>query len=118
MNGPELPAGSFQLVFDRGCFHVFDEAKDQQKFAANVAKALSPGGLWLSILGSTEGPAREMGPPRRSARDIVNALESSLEIVELRNVEFSALPFAKPPRAWYCLARKRDVPAQPSSKLT
>jgi hypothetical protein len=25
---------------------------------------LEPGGLWLSLIGSTEGPPREIGPPR------------------------------------------------------
>jgi SAM-dependent methyltransferase len=117
LNGPELPAGSFQLVFDRGCFHVFDEAKDQQKFAERVANALAPGGIWLSLLGSTEGPAREMGPPRRSARDIVNAIEPSLELVSLRSTEFTALPFDQAPRAWYVLSRKRDTPAQASTRM-
>jgi SAM-dependent methyltransferase len=118
LKGPELPAGSFQLVFDRGVLHVFDAAEDQQLFAERVSKALGPGGLWLSILGSTEGPAREMGPPRRNAREIVAAIEPALEILELRAVEFGALPFEKAPKAWLCLARKRDVAAQPSSKLS
>src|SRR5262245_51957848 len=62
--------GPFQLVFDRGCFHVFDEAADQAKFAAHVASVLAPDGAWLSLIGSTEGPARDIGPPRRSARDV------------------------------------------------
>jgi SAM-dependent methyltransferase len=117
LNGPALPNEHFQLAFDRGCFHVFDEAKDQQKFAANIAKALAPGGLWLSLIGSTEGPAREMGPPRRNAREILSAIEPVLELIELKAVEFTALPFDQAPKAWYALARKRDVPAQPSSRI-
>ena len=117
LNGPELSAESFALVFDRGCFHVFDEAAEQQKFAARVAASLAPGGLWLSLLGSTEGPAREMGPPRRSARDIAAAIEPVLELVELRGIEFAGIPTEQAPKAWFALSRKRDVPAQPSSKI-
>src|SRR6266571_3451841 len=60
------PDGPFQFVFDRGCFHVFDEPDERQQFAAQVAAALAPGGLWLSLIGSTEGPAR--GSVRRAAR--------------------------------------------------
>ena len=52
------PDGPFQFVFDRGCFHVFDEPDERQQFAAQVAAALAPGGLWLSLIGSSEGPAR------------------------------------------------------------
>jgi len=118
LNGPELAQGSYDFVFDRGCFHVFDEAQDRTKFAERVAKLLAPGGLWLSLLGSTEGPAREMGPPRRSARDIVEAIEPTLEVINLRAIEFAGLPFEAPPKAWHCLARRRDVPAQPSSRFT
>lgn len=113
----ELPQGSFQLVFDRGCFHVFDDAKDQLSFATRVGKVLASGGYWLSLIGSTEGPAREMGPPRRSAREVLQALEPGLELVELRAMAFDGPPGAPAPKAWFCLSRRRDVPAQPSSRF-
>ncbi|MCA9655102.1 MAG: class I SAM-dependent methyltransferase [Myxococcales bacterium] len=111
----ELPPGAFDLVFDRGVFHVFDEAADRLRFAERVATVLEPGGRWLSLAGSTEGPAREHGPPRRSARDLVMAVEPHLELVDLRSVAFAArLP--SPARAWLMLARRREVAAQPSTK--
>lgn len=112
----ELPEGGFQLVFDRGCFHVFDDAKDQLSFAARAAQVLANGGHWLSLIGSTEGPAREMGPPRRTAREVLQAIEPALELVQLRSMVFDGPPGAPPPKAWCCLSRKRDVPAQPSSR--
>lgn len=108
-------AGPFDFAFDRGCFHVFDEPEERARFVRRVADVLRPDGLWLSLIGSTEGPAREHGPPRRSARDIVSALEPALEVVSLRATEFDAgLPTAA--RAWVCLARRRTVPAQPSTR--
>jgi SAM-dependent methyltransferase len=97
------PGGPFQFVFDRGCFHVFDETDDRQGFAAQVVAALAPGGLWLSIIGSTEGPPREVGPPRRSAREVTLAIEPVLEIVELRSAEFRG----HGAKAWFCLSRRR-----------
>ena len=97
--------GPFQFVFDRGCFHVFDEPGERARFAAQVATALAPEGLWLSLIGSAEGPPREVGPPRRSAREVVQSIEPALEIVELRSAEFHR----HGAKAWFCLARKRPL---------
>ena len=109
------PAGGpFDFVFDRGCFHVFDGKAERTRFAENVAAQLVEHGLWLSLIGSTEGAARDQGPPRRSARDVMNAIEPSLEIVELRATEFTACD--EHLRAWLCLSRKRAVAAQPSTR--
>lgn len=110
----EAVQGPFDFVFDRGAFHVFDEAEERARFAARVASLLRPDGLWLSVIGSTEGPAREQGPPRRSALDIVTAIEPVLEIVSLRSSEFHGDDRA--PRAWACLSRRRTMPAQPSTR--
>lgn len=104
--------GPFQFVFDRGCFHVFDETEERERFAAHVAAVLMPGGLWLSLIGSTEGPPREVGPPRRSAREVVRAIEAALEIIELRSAEFRS----HDAKAWFCLSRQRITPAQPSTR--
>jgi SAM-dependent methyltransferase len=109
------PPGRFDLVFDRGVLHVFDEAQDRARFAQLVAAALAPGGHWLSLAGSTEGPARDHGPPRRTARDLAEAVEPHLELTLLRSITFTAdLP--EPPRAWLMLARRRAEPAQPSTR--
>src|SRR5579875_729776 len=95
--------GPFQFVFDRGCSHVFDEPGERQRFAGHVAAALAPGGLWLSIIGSTEGSPREFGPPRRSAHEVTLAIEPALEIVELRSADFAG----HGAKAWFCLSRHR-----------
>lgn len=108
------PGAPFDFVFDRGCFHIFDAPAQRAQFAARVASLLAPGGQWLSLIGSTEGPARTSGPPRRTARDILDAIEPSLEIVELRAVYFEA-HLEAPPQAWLCRSRKRALPAQPST---
>ncbi len=57
--------------------------------------------------------AREDGPPRRTAREIIAAVEPSLELIELRRIAFQ-VPSAPP--AWFALARRREVPAQPSTR--
>jgi hypothetical protein len=109
--------GSFQFVFDRGCFHVFSEREQQVAFASRVASLLGPDGVWLSLIGSTEGPAREMGPPRRSALEIVSAVEPYLGLASLRAIQFAPIPGeTAAPRAWLCLWRRRVKPAQPSTR--
>jgi SAM-dependent methyltransferase len=106
--------GPFQLVFDRGCFHVFDDAKERAKVAAQVAAVLAPDGVWVSLIGSTEGPPREVGPPRRSLREVADAIEPHLEIVSVRADVFRDAP--EPAMAWICTSRRRAVPAQASSR--
>ena len=106
--------GPFEFVFDRGCFHSFDDESERARFAQNVAVELAEHGLWLSLIGSTEGAARDEGPPRRSARDVMNAIEPSLEIVQLRSTDFTVCDERL--KAWLCLSRRRSIPAQPSTR--
>jgi SAM-dependent methyltransferase len=108
------PGGPFHFVFDRGCFHIFEEDHERARFAQNVSALLVDGGVWLSLLGSTEGPPRDAGPPRRTAREIINAIEPSLEILQFRSGDFEL--YGEQLKAWLCLARKRTIPPQPSSR--
>jgi methyl halide transferase len=109
------PGGPFQFIFDRGCFHVFDEADVRTRFAARVAELLVPGGQWLSLIGSTEGPPRDVGPPRRSAREVMDAIEPALELLSLQSTEFD-VEFEMRPMAWLCLSHRRNIAAQPSTQ--
>jgi SAM-dependent methyltransferase len=112
----ELEGGPFDFVFDRGVLHVFDEAATRAQFATQVGRVLVTGGHWLCLAGSTEGPARDEGPPRRSARDLVEAVEPVLEVVELRGTTFDTTLDGSGIRAWQLLARARELPAQPSTR--
>lgn len=106
--------GTFDLVFDRGCFHSFDRAEDRSRYAEHVGRVLSEEGRWVSVIGSTEGPERDSGPPRRTIRDIADAVEPFLKILELRSTHLDAeLPTT--PVAWLLVAGRRAVPAQPST---
>lgn len=102
----ELPPGPFDLVTDRGFFHIFAQPEDRAQLAKKVADRLRDGGIWLSVLGSTEGPPRKAGPPRRSAGEITAAVEPFLEVLELRGVDLD--PIDHPGvRAWVLQARRR-----------
>ena len=95
----------FAFAFDRGCFHTLDSASERQTFAMQVNRHLGEKGLWLSVIGNADDECIE-GPPKRTARDIVGAVEPYFEILSLVSSQFEThLP--APPRAWACLMRKR-----------
>jgi SAM-dependent methyltransferase len=102
----KVPGVPFGFVFDRGCLHSFDSHEERKQLAENVDWHLEKDGLWLSLIGSTDGPPREVGPPQRSARDIVIAVEPYFEILSLDSSHFDA-DGPEPPRNWVCLMRKR-----------
>jgi methyl halide transferase len=103
----QIEGAPFGFAFDRGCFHVFDSDEDRTKFAEQVHRHLEDGGLWLSLIVNAD-EERVEGPPRRTARDIVSAVEPYFEILSLASTHFETkLP--EPPRAWICLMRKRQA---------
>lgn len=96
----------FGFAFDRGCFHSLKSDVERTIFAENVAAHLEKDGLWLSLIGNADENRHGPGPPQRTARDIVNAVEPSFEILSLVSGNFrSNRP--NPPKAWVCLMRKR-----------
>ena len=96
----------FGFAFDRGCFHTVDSPQERQSFAEQINRHLGENGLWLSLIGSADEQRLSEGPPKRTARDIVSAVEPYFEILSLVSSHFEAhLP--APPRAWVCLMRKR-----------
>jgi SAM-dependent methyltransferase len=102
----KVEGGPFGFVFDRGCFHSLNSDEERQGFAENVADHLKKDGLWLSLVGNADEPRHGPGPPRRTARDIVNSVEPYFEILSLLSSCFGSNR-PDPPRAWVCLMRKR-----------
>jgi methyl halide transferase len=103
-----VEGASFGFAFDRGCFHTVDSDEDRTTFAKQVHRHLGDGGLWLSVIGNADDELADEGPPRRTAREIVKAVEPYFEILSLVSSHFETkLP--EPPRAWVCLMRKRPV---------
>ena len=99
-----IPAGSVELVFDRGCFHSV-AAEARRPFADRVAEALAPEGYWLTLCGNADAPERT-GPPQLSAADIVTAVEPAFEIRHLKRIYFNDAT-GRTHLAWSCLMRKR-----------
>jgi SAM-dependent methyltransferase len=102
----QVPGAPFEFVYDRGCWHSFDGAEERSCFASRVGNLLAPEGMWHSLIGSTDGPPRDTGPPRRSAAEIALAVEPHFEILELRSTLFDQENHNQA-RAWVLVARRR-----------
>jgi SAM-dependent methyltransferase len=96
----------FGFAFDRGCFHALESDQERKSFAENVNRHLQRDGLWLSLIGNADEQRNTPGPPQRSARDIINAVEPYFEILSLVSGHFGSNR-PDPPRAWVCLMWKR-----------
>ncbi|MEW6521515.1 MAG: class I SAM-dependent methyltransferase [Thermodesulfobacteriota bacterium] len=101
-----VAGGPFAFLFDRGCFHSFDSAGDRRRFAEKAASLLRQEGLWLSLVGNRDEIRESSGPPRRSALDIISAVEPFFEIQLLKSNFFDTNRDSAH-RNWVCLMKKR-----------
>jgi SAM-dependent methyltransferase len=102
----QVEGSPFGFAFDRGCFHTMASASERKTLAKQVNRHLAENGLWLSLIGNADEQRLGEGPPQRSAKDIVNAVEPHFEILSLVSGYFGSNR-PDPPRAWVCLMRKR-----------
>lgn len=102
----QIIAPDFDFIFDRGCFHSFDEADDRAQFACNVSRHLKKEGLWFSILGNSDDEPRDTGPPMRTATQIVQAVEPYFEIQSIIAGRFDSTR-ERPAKCWLCTFKKR-----------
>jgi len=83
-----------------------DGAEGRSRFASRVGELLAPEGMWHSLIGSTDGPPRDTGPPRLSATEIAAAAEPHFEILELRSTMLDREDHGDI-RAWVLVAKRR-----------
>ncbi len=101
-----LEPDGFDFLFDRGCFHAMDGPETRRRFADRCHGLLTGSGLWLSLIGNSDDTSRE-GPPRLSAGEIVEAVESRFEILGLQPVIMTDAR-GRTPLFWQCLGRRRQ----------
>jgi SAM-dependent methyltransferase len=101
-----IPGSPFDFVFDRGYFHSYRSSISRKAVARAMAKNLNKGGLWLTLVGSCDSPPREGGPPMRSAKNIIDAVESFFEVLLLKTSKFGS-DSKEPANIWVCLLKKR-----------
>jgi SAM-dependent methyltransferase len=99
---------TFDLIFDRGCFHGFETIANRKKFAMKIRKLLKDGGVWVSLIGSSENVMDNAGPPQWKIMDIVKAVDKHLQIKEIKQCSLKNRNGMLSP-AWIVISSKRIV---------
>jgi SAM-dependent methyltransferase len=95
--------GAFQLVFDRGCFHVLAPGA-RLGYAATLARLVEPGGFFFLKCFSDEQPG-EVGPYKFTPGEIEVLFRSSFEVLSIERTVYHGT-FEPPPRALFCSLRR------------
>ncbi|MEI7751485.1 MAG: class I SAM-dependent methyltransferase [Candidatus Omnitrophota bacterium] len=95
--------GPFDIIFDRGIFHVFP-AEKRAAYVQNVEGLLRKGGyLFLKCFSDKESPGE--GPYRISEEEIHRSFTPALEILNIRAGFFKGVRQPNP-HALFCVLRK------------
>ncbi|MAS92548.1 MAG: SAM-dependent methyltransferase [Verrucomicrobiales bacterium] len=98
-----LPPEKFDLVTDRGCYHVIPPIQ-RTKYVNSVRRILKRGGFLFLKCFSTNEPPRP-GPFRFSKQEISNAFGSDFQLIEIKDTVFHG---SRPvhPKAVFAVFRK------------
>lgn len=95
---------TFDLVFDRGCFHVFPRDK-RRDYVPAVSRLINPGGyLMLKCFSHLE--TRPEGPYRIPPSEIEELFSTDFEILALQHTTFIGQNLKPPPKALFCVLRR------------
>lgn len=108
----ETPGAAFEFLFDRGCLHAVQNAEERIQFAERAACSPADDGLWLTLIGSADGPPRKIGPPQLTGVEVLTAVELSFEVLQLSISHFDS-DSPNPPQIRVCLMKKRNLVHEP-----
>lgn len=104
----QLPDDSFDFIFDRGIFHLFDES-DRKQFVNQIKRILNDDGLYFLKCMSLEEPefADSNAPYRFSKQQIIDTFSADFEIEKIKPSIFEASNLDYNPRAWFAVMQKK-----------
>ncbi len=86
-----LPAdvGTYDLVFDKGCWHTFFEDGRRKQYVEQIAGLLPDGGIWINSTGSADTSDSPDDPgaetyPRWKLDEIVRLVDGRFEVLQFR----------------------------------
>ena len=97
----------FDIVFDRGCYHVFPDEK-RVEYVPAVGRLLRPGG-WLFLKCFSYKEKRSEGPYRIAPDEIRVNFEELFKVVSIDETVFQGKQRRPLPRALFCVMRRRRV---------
>ena len=108
---PDLGAGGFDFVFDRGVYHHL-RSVDLWGFLKTLDRVTRAGTLYLTLAGNANEcrPPGVEGPPQVHAHDLCKELAPLFDLVQLREFRFDGVVIeGKPvtPLAWSALLRRK-----------
>ena len=95
--------GPFDLIFDRGCFHVLPPER-QQDYIATVAGLLKPGGFFFLKCFSQLQPGTQ-GPNRFTPTQIQSIFSSGLQVRSVSETVYQGT-LDPLPRALFCVMQR------------
>ena len=108
----ELPdlGGPFPLVFDRGVYHCA-RRQGAKPLCEAIARQSAAGGWYFTLAGNAQEPHDpNLGPPRLTAKEIVDDFSPWFDLVELREGRFDPVLIEGQlvqPLAWSALWRRK-----------
>ena len=103
----KLPEKEFDFIFDRGCFHLFDESQ-RKDYVAQIERILDNDGvLFLKCMSIEEkelpdGP----GPHLLSKQEILDVFSSDFDMKSIKASVFHGT-LDHPPKAWFAVMTKK-----------
>lgn len=104
-----LPDSSFDFIFDRGIFHLFDES-DRTEFVNQIKRILNDDGIYFLKCMSIEEEefSGDNAPHRLSKQQIIDIFEDDFDIEKIRPSIFEASNLDYNPKAWFTVMRKKS----------
>ena len=104
----KLADKEFDYIFDRGCFHIFED--EQRKLCIKqFSRTLSDDGiLFVKCMSVDEQDLSEdEGPHLFSKQEIIDSFSSDFEILDIGKGIFVGT-LEKPPKAWFVVMKKKN----------
>jgi len=104
----KLPDDSFDFIFDRGIFHLFDES-DRPEFVKQIKRILNDNGIYFLKCMSMEEEefSGDNAPHRLSKQQIIDIFGNDFDIEKIRPSIFEASNLDYNPRAWFAVMQKK-----------
>ncbi len=95
----------YHYIFDRGCFHIFDE-KERKVYVKNVTRLLKANGmLFLKVFSFLE-PDHGVGPFRYTVEEIEKLFKEKFSVIWVKHTVYQGQRRPKPKAIFIVLKKK------------
>ena len=102
----KLGPKSFDYIFDRGVFHLFDE-QFRKQFARKIKQILDDDGIYfLKCMSIEQEEFTEGGPNRLSKQEVLNAFSDDFDFEKIEPSGFESVNFDSELKAWFAVLKK------------